>query len=214
MNVKTSASVSFPICAIIAIIACAVAVVSLLAFQLPDKERLDIRGSWYFDEGNGGDFDSLVNYTEAYVGDSLIEFFNERGGQYSPRRYVLTTDSILIGHGRGRLRSICKIIGLIGDTLRLNPRFVSKNGLFETFWVRLPSGEKGAYDHTWTNENRDSLKIAIGEDWNRRRWKYHCQRVHRMDYFDSLTRAGTWKWTMKEVREAEEREKEYIRTHY
>jgi hypothetical protein len=105
-----------------------------------------------------------------------------------------------------------KINNLKNDTLWLsvNKNYLSKNKKLIEFWVRFPNEEKGYYDHTWTQENTDSLKHAVVNDYHRRMWRYHCIRLGEIDYYDSLVKAGNWEWNMAQIREADKKEMEYL----
>lgn len=135
--------------------------------------QFDIRGSWYTDLGNGGSFDSLVNYGELYITDSTIECQEEIFGLHSPQRHFIAKDSIYICESAGKE---CKFIPMFkverykSDTLWLtvNKEYVAKNKKPTEFWVRFPEGEKGYYDHEWTSQNKDSLEHAVVNDWNTR----------------------------------------------
>jgi hypothetical protein len=180
------------------------------------KKPFDIRGSWYTDLGDGGTYDSLINYGEVYITDTTFEYQEEQMGQGGPQRYFIKGDSI---YKCWSPETNCSFIPMFkidkwnSDTLWLtiNSNYLSKNKKQNTFFVRLPSDEKGYYDHIWTKENRDSLKTTVVNDWYRRRVKYHCYRLNEMDYYDSLLRVGEWNWTMKEIRDAEKAEEDYLK---
>jgi hypothetical protein len=175
-------------------------------------KQFDINGSWYADLGNGGTFDSLVNYGELYVTDSTFEHQEEIFGQHTPRKYYIKKDSIFIVGENSTYIPMFKINDLKNDTLWLtvNKNYLSKNKKLTEFWVRLPKEEKGYYDHTWTEENTDSLKYAVVNDYHRRMFRYHSLRLGEMVYYDSLVKAGNWDWNMNQIREADKKGKEYL----
>jgi hypothetical protein len=188
----------------------------ILALLCVEKKRsnFDIRGSWYADFGNGGNFDSLVNYGELYITDTTVEIQEERFGQHPPYKYYIEGDSIFTSAIRDSI-PMFKIDKFYKDSIfvSVNLKYVGKNNHKTEIWRRLPKGEKGYYDHTWTSLNKDSLEHAIVNDWYRRMNKFHSYRLGRPEYYDSLLQSGTWDWNMKQIREGEEREKEYLRTH-
>jgi hypothetical protein len=188
----------------------------LTLFSCNDKttgtKQFNINGSWYADLGNGGTFDSLVNYGELYVTDTTFEYQEENFGQHRPRKYYIKNDSIYKEGDSSTYIQMFKIIDLKNDTLWLsvNRNYLSKNKKLTELWVRLPKEEKGYYDHTWTEENTDSLEYAVVNDYHRRMWRYHSIRLGGIDYYDSLVKAGNWDWNMNQIREADKKEKEYL----
>jgi hypothetical protein len=163
--------------------------------------EVDLRGSWYFDVGDWGPIDTTINYTELYFSDSSFYGQDEVMGQGHKRLYMVTPDSIYYGDDSTNLKPFYKILGLKKDTLWLkaNPKILNK--LDTVFYVRFPKDEFGHYDLTWTSENRDSLRMKVPFDYNRRMWKYHAFRNGAIKTYDSLERAGHWKWSMNEIRE-------------
>ncbi len=192
----------------------------LILFSCNDKttgtKYFDIKGSWYANLGTGGHFDSLFNYGEIYITDSTFEYQDETAGQIQPQQYYIKGDSIFKCYGTGNdcnFIPMFKINKLDNDTLWLtiNPHYVRENEKQLTFYVRLPKNEKGYYDHVWTKENTDSLEHTIVNDYDRRMWRYHCIRLGELDYYDSLVNAGNWDWNMNQIREADRKEKEYLK---
>ena len=149
-----------------------------------------------------------------YITDTTVEIFEERFGQHPPYKYYLKGDSIFTFAVDDNI-PMFRIDKFYQDSifLSVNPEFVGKNNHKTQIWRRLPKGEYGYYDHVWTPLTRDSLEHAIGNDWFRRRIKFYSHRWSRPEHYDSLLEAGTFEWNMKEVREAEAREEEYLRTH-
>jgi hypothetical protein len=185
-----------------------------LSCKHKDFDRIEIRGSWYADLGDGGVYNTLVNYCELYITDTTIEIFEERFGQQPPYKYYIKGDSIFTSAVYDSI-PMFKIDKFYNDSifLRVNPQFLGKSNHKKAIWRRLANGEKGYYYNTWTLVNQDSLVYTIGNDWFRRRIKFHSYRLGRPEYYDSLLESGEFDWNMKEVREAEEREKEWLRTH-
>ena len=165
--------------------------------------KWDIKGSWYtIGHDHLGHYNKDLSYTELYVNDSIISAFLELPGQQPPHPYYIIGDSIF--------QSFCpekecefipmyKIRKLANDTLWLtiNPKW---NKISETYWVRLPEGEKGEFDHQWTPQNSDSLTWAVAIDYERRAFRYFSSPQE----YDSALRAGRWSWTMQDVRASKE----------
>jgi hypothetical protein len=124
---------------------------------------------------------------------------------------MLDKDSIYFGDDSTDLKPFYKIITFRHDTLWLkaNPKILKNRDT--VFYVKFPANEYGHYDLTWTNENRDSLREKVVYDYNRRMWKYHAFKWGNMKIYDSLENLGYWKWNMKEIRDAEQKEKEYLK---
>jgi hypothetical protein len=179
-----------------------------------DKQTIDIKGSWYFDTGEDGEIEPSINYSEIYITDSLYYIQDETFGQNPPNKYYLTNDTMMISALSNNLQRTFiyahKIIGLIGDTLVL--KGIARDGSITDYKIiKLPKGELGHYDYNWTEENKDSLNFKIVNDYHRRMWKYHYQKANDLRTYDSLLNAGRWDWTMKDILEAEKREKELER---
>ena len=185
---------------------------TVLLFSSCDKhpDKIDLKGSWYYDFGEWGQIDTTINYVELYFGDSILYGQDEVMGHGRRRMYTIVSDSIYYGDDSNDLKPFYKIIGLKLDTLWLkaNPKIL--NNQDTVFYVRLPSGEYGHFDLTWTPENTDSLKEKVLYDYNRRMWKYHSFKSGNMNRYDSLEALGYWKWNMKEIEEARDRERDYL----
>ena len=91
-----------------------------------------------------------------------------------------------------------KIDNFRNDTLWLTVNKEYTKGDPKTFWIKFPQDEKGHYEHSWTNQNSDSLGWAVNYDYDRRRFKYYSKLENRMDRYDSAVKAGTWKWDMSD----------------
>ena len=177
----------------------------------PQSNKWDIRGSWYsIDYGRTGHYDTARNYGELHVSDSIIQVFDEIPGELSPQSYYIRKDSVYKCFATGpgcEFIPMYKIKELKRDTLWLmvNPKWSKKQ---ETYWVRLPKGEKGYYDHEWTKENSDSLEEAVWADYDRRTFRY----FRTAQEYDSALKGGRWTWTMKDVKAMEELSKPTIST--
>jgi hypothetical protein len=171
----------------------------------PDKQNRptswSIVGSWYTDLRNGGQFDSVMNYCEVYVNDTSLYFQEEVMGQGYHQKYYIKNDTVFKCFGTDKeceFIPMYRIDDLRNDTLWLtvNKSYTKRDP--KTFWVRLPNGELGHYDHNWTKENSDSLGWAVVYDYDRRKWKYYYSLGNNLDAYDSAVRAGSWKWDMNE----------------
>ena len=156
----------------------------------------DIRGNWYTD---GGIYDSIPNYTEFYINDSIREVQEQIFGQHEPQQYYISGDSIYICFGTGKdceYIPMYKIRRLERDTiwLTINPKWTKRGQ--EAYWVRFPNDEKGQFDHDYTPENSDSLEWAVVFDWERRRDKHYAKLTGRSYVYDSLIKAGHYDWSM------------------
>lgn len=165
--------------------------------------KWDIRGNWYtFSKSMGGGlYDSTLSYAEFYINDSIREVQEETFGQHQPQKYFIKGDSIFI-----RVRTLkdtkfipmYKISKLERDTLWLtiNPNWAKEE---TTYWVKFPKNEKGQFDHEYTAENSDSLKWAVVFDWQRRRDKHFSILGGNQHIYDSLLKAGKYRWSMKDI---------------
>ena len=125
-------------------------------------------------------------------------------GQLYDQKYYIKGDSIFKCFGTDEdceFIPMYKINSFKKDTiwLTVNPKYTKTNN--QTFWVRLPKNELGPFDLNWTAANRDSLEEKVIMDWDRRREKFFAIKNNRLSYYDSLLKAGSWDWTMKEIRE-------------
>lgn len=160
----------------------------------------DIRGSWYtFSTDSGGLYDSILNYTEIYINDSIRKIQEETFGQHPPQKYFIKGDSIYICFGTNEdceFIPMYKIKKLERDTiwLTINPKWTKRGQ--ETYWIRFPKDEKGQFDYEYTPENTDSLGWAVVFDWERRRDKHFAMLGGRRYVYDSLLRAGRYNWSM------------------
>lgn len=181
----------------------------------PPTTKWDIRGSWYVvDYNRGGHHDATRYYSELHVGDSTIEVFDEITGRPAAQSYYITKDSVYKCFWTGpdcEFIPLYKIRRLERDTLwmAVDPEWSRRNSSggipiskpqTETFWVRLPKGEKGYFDHVWTPETRDSLEWAVFIDYDRRATKCFSS----SEEYDSTLKTGRWNWTMKDAKAAEE----------
>lgn len=187
-------------------------IVLMLALLVSCKENsrnIALKGSWYYEETSWGD--STRDYVELYFGDTTYYAQAVTFGTLHDRAFKVTSDSLFYGETSRDLLPFYKIIKLKGDTLWLqaNQRLLKRGDTI--YYVKFPKGEFGHYDLTWTSENRDSLNQKIVSDFTRRMLKYWAIKTGDMREYDSLTKAGYWEWTMKEIREEEEREKEYLK---
>ncbi|MBS1979422.1 MAG: hypothetical protein JST46_18775 [Bacteroidetes bacterium] len=165
-------------------------------------KKWNIVGSWYMDlkDGNGA-FDTVMNYAEIYVNDTALYYQEELMGQSQLQSYFVRNDTLYKCFGIGK---DCEFIPMYRlDDMRNDTLWVTINSRYTkggttAYWVRLPSGEKGHFDHIWTKETSDSLGWAVVYDYDRRKWKYYATKGNRLDEFDSMLRAGTWKWNMKD----------------
>jgi len=159
-------------------------------------------GSWYTDlQDGGGAFDTIRNYAEIYVNDTSLYFQEELMGQSTYQSYFIRNDTIFKCFWMGEnceFIPMYQIDSFKNDTLwmTVNQEY-SKRGP-TVYWVKLPEGEFGHYDHVWTKANSDSLGWAVVYDYDRRKWKYYSLLANKMNQFDSLLKAGTWKWSMKD----------------
>lgn len=183
----------------------------LVFILLVSCDKPSIRGSWYTDLKNGdGVYDTISNYCEIYVNDTTLFYQEELMGTTYDQEYYIEDDSIFKCFGTGdscKFIPMYKIVKIGVDTiwLTVNEKFAKGNS--ETLWVRFPKDELGYYDFTWTDENRDSLRERGTYDYDRRRAKYYSIKYNRPDYYDSMVKAGTWNWTMNEVKAWEESNK-------
>lgn len=174
-------------------------------------DNFDIKGSWYYDFGENGPLDTTINYVELYFGDSSFYGQDETFGQGRDRLYMVDKDSIYFGDDSTDLKPFYKFLAFEQDTLWLkaNPKILKNKDT--VFYVKFAKNEYGHYDLTWTDENRDSLREKVAYDYNRRMWKYHAFKWGDTKLYDSLENLGYWKWNMKEIRDAKQKEKEYLK---
>lgn len=163
---------------------------------------LSLKGNWYTDIKNGEGFytDSLTNYCEYYIGDSIISYLEESNGPGHKQKYFIKGDSIFkcfFPESENKFIPVYKIEKHNLDTiwLSINPKYA--NGNPNTFWVRLPRDEYGIIDHEWNHDTRDSLEIKIWKDFDRRRWKFYSIRGNDMTGYDSALNSGYWNFPTK-----------------
>lgn len=156
-------------------------------------------GNWYADLQDDGGFygnDSLINYCEIYMTDSLHKSFNESMGLLPESAYYVKGDSLFIcfysAYSDCQNPIGLKILSISYDTIWLsvhpnNPRPIKKSYL-----VRVSANEKGFFDYDWTKENSDSLYEILSIDYDRRRWKFYSIRAGDMRGYDSALKAGYW----------------------
>lgn len=178
------------------------------------EDAWDIKGNWYtfaYDPGSGI-YDSLLNYTEYYINDSIREVQEELAGQHAPQQYFIKGDSIYLGFGTDNeceFDAIYRINKLERDTiwLTIDPRWTK--GPLETYWIRFPKDEKGQFDYDYNSPIADSLRWSVVFDWYRRRDKHFAMRRRNMGTYDSLVNAGRYDWNMSSpmIQESIERRK-------
>jgi hypothetical protein len=194
----------------------AIALLAVSCTQSTEKKRAwDIKGSWYtFSKDRGGLYDSILNYTEFYINDSIREVQEETFGQHGPQQYFIKEDSIYLCFGTDKACEFIpmyKIKQFERDTLWLsiNPKW-TKGGQ-ETYWVKFPKDEKGQFDYDYTPENSDSLGWAVVFGWERRRDKYFSMLTGRSYVYDSLLITGRYDWSMSIPMIQEQRERRKTR---
>ena len=161
------------------------------------QTTLILKGNWYTDtidgEGIYKSEDSLTSYCEYYIGDSTLIYYVESNGPGHEQKYFIKGDSIFKSfYVETEFIPMYKIEKYNFDTLWLTINSTYANGHPNTFWVRLPSEERGIIDHQWTDKTKDSLMIRISKDFDRRRWKFYSIRGNDMTGYDSALRAGYW----------------------
>lgn len=165
------------------------------------KAAWDIKGSWYtFSKHDGGRYDSILNYTEFYINDSIRKVQEETFGQHPSQKYYIKKDSIYICFGTDEeceFTPVYKIRKLKHDTLWLtiHPKWTKREQ--ETYWVKFPKDEKGQFDYNYTSENSDSLSWAVVFGWERRRDKHFAMLYGTSYVYDSLVKTGRYEWSMK-----------------
>lgn len=179
----------------------AIALIVVSCTQSPEKRHnWDIKGSWYtFSRDNGGLYDSMLNYTEFYINDSIREVQEETFGQHEPQQYFIKEDSIYVCFGTDKhceFIPLYEIRKLERDTiwLTINPKWTKRGQ--ETYWIKFPKDEKGQFDYDYTPENSDSLGWAVVFGWERRRDKHFAMLGGRSYVYDSLLKTGRYDWSM------------------
>jgi hypothetical protein len=158
-----------------------------------------LKGNWYSDlqnrDGIYGE-DSLTSYGEIYLTDSLHRSLGESLGLMPTSFYQIRNDSFLICYYYDDFN--CpepvgyKILSAKGDTVWFTASPGNKSGRTKTYMVKFPDGEKGFFDYEWTKENSDSLSEILGNDFDRRMWKFYSIRANDMRGYDSALKAGYW----------------------
>lgn len=95
---------------------------------------------------------------------------------------------------RSKYLPMYKIERTASDTLFLFVNPLYKKGNNRTYWVRFPKNEFGHYDLIWNDQNSDSLKWK----YDRRRYKFCMTKYGELYRYDSLLKAGYFKWSVKD----------------
>lgn len=153
------------------------------------SKELSIKGNWYADlesRTNPSDIHDLSisgltsNYCEYYISDSTITYCEGSSLLGYDEKYFIKGDSIYkcVTPDKGCVYiPMYKIEGLHSDTLRLTIHPKYSNNRPSIFWVRLPKGELGVYDHSWADTSKyESLFIEVYSDFSRRKQKYNSSK--------------------------------------
>lgn len=155
----------------------------LLFSACSEKEsKIDLKGNWYANLGREEPFDvadttyysdeSSKTYCEYYINDSTITYCQGTSMIAYDQKYFVKGDSIfkcLRPKQNCEFIPLYKIESLHSDTLRLTVHRKYYKGP-SIFWVRLPKGELGTYDHSWLDTAKyDSLIGKVYFDFLRRK---------------------------------------------
>jgi len=153
--------------------------------------RFTLKGNWYTDlESRTNPLDiqdirssnSTTNYCEYYVSDSTITFCEGSTLLSYDQKYFIRGDSIykcLRPDKNCAYIAMYKIESFSSDTLRLTIHPKYSNRQPNIIWVRLPKGQLGTYDHSWSDTSKyESTLGKVYSDFSRRKRKYYSSRNH------------------------------------